>query len=316
MIIPNNVSIKQLLSFVTVAEQGSFTAAANELHLTQSTLTTQIKQLEANVGLELFDRTTRSVQTTSAGESFLPVAKRLLSDFKTAIDDLSAQAQIKQGHIKLASSPSMLSGVLPALIKSFRTEHEGIHFLAREESAGHIENLVHNGSVDFGIGGNHSNLPDLTYHPLLTDQYGIVSSPAERLTDWRSLEPQQLIWLSSDTGIRNELERLCEVHHLPLDLSRVELEVSSPAALAAMVSAGLGASIIPALAASTAAFDGLTFLPLERPRLLRTVYLIQRLGRSLPPASQLFIEKIKQQLQQQRLPPGVSLYSKDLLNAR
>jgi len=303
--IPNNVSIKHLLSFATVAEHGSFTAAANTLHLTQSTLTTQIKQLEANVGLELFDRTTRSVQLTGAGESFLPVAQRLLGDFQTAIEDLSAQAQIKQGKIKLASSPSMLSGVLPGLVKSFREKQPNIHFLMREESAGHIENLVREGSVDFGIGGTHSDHPDLSYTPLLTDQYGVVTLPDKPLSNWHSLIPDQLIWLSTDTGIRTELERLYAQHNLPIDLGKIELEVSSPAALAAMVSVGLGASLIPALAASTAAFDALKFTPLENPRLLRTIYLIQRQGRALSPASQSFLDQIKQHLCEQPLPQGV-----------
>lgn len=292
-----------------MAEQGSFTAAANHLHLTQSTLTTQIKQLESNVGLELFDRTTRSVELTSPGESFLPVAKRLLIDFQTAIDDLSAHAALKKGKITLASSPSMLTGILPNLVKQFHEQHPNIHFLMREESAGHIENMVLEGNVDFGIGGNHSNLLDLSYTPLLTDQYGIVAKPDSKLDRWSDLSPEKLIWLSSDTGIRTELERLYAEHQLPIDLGKIELEVSSPAALAAMVNTGLGASLIPALAASTPAFYALSFKPLKNPTLLRTIYLIQRRGRTLTPASQAFIHSLKNALKVKNLPEGVNVYT-------
>ena len=290
-----------------MAERSSFTEAARELHLTQSTLTTQIKQLESNIGLELFNRTTRSVTTTDAGYSFLPVAKQLLNDFQTAIDDVSAQAQVKQGEVKLASSPSMLSSVLPRIVRNFRDTNPNIRFSMREESAGNIEKSVLQGDVDFGLGGNHSNQADLTYSPLLTDQYGIVSMEAESNSDWSDLLAQKMIWLSSDTGIRSELEKLFAEHRPSLSLDEIELEVSSPSALAAMVSSGLGRSIIPALAASTPAFAQLNFTLLDKPKLMRTIYLIKRRGRTLSPASQRFIKNLRSGLATTGLMQGIEV---------
>ena len=292
---------------MTVAKLSSFTAAANELHLTQSTLTTQIKQLEAHIGLELFNRTTRSVTTTDAGLSFLPVAEKLLSDFQTAIDDVSAQAQVKHGEVTLASSPSMLSSVLPSVVKSFRDNNPNIRFVMREESAGNIEKSVRQGEVDFGLGGNHSNQADLTYTPLLTDQYGVVSLDHQGQNDWQDLLDQKMIWLSSDTGIRAELERVLSNQKASLSLRDIELEVSSPSALAAMVSVGLGSSIIPALAASTPAFAQLNFKLLSKPKLVRTLYLIQRTGRTLSPASQRFIANLKPKLATTALMKGIEI---------
>lgn len=304
--ITNNASIKHLVSFVRVAEEGSFTSAANSLHLTQSTLTTQIKQLESNIGLDLFDRTTRSVELTSVGESFLPVAKRLLNDFQTAMEDLYAQANLDVGMVKLAASPSIMSGILPNSVKKFRDQNPNVHFLMREETAEHIEDLVRDGSVDFGIGGNHSNHPDLSYVPLLTDQYGIVSLDEQGQASWQTLMPEKFIWLSIDNGIRRELMQFFRQHHLSIDLDKTELETSSTAAMAAMVKAGLGMAVIPAMAASTPTFDSLTFTPIEEPKLLRTIYLIQRVGRSMPPASASFVAVLKKHLQARPLPDGVN----------
>ena len=89
----NNISIRHIRAFLAVARDGSFTRAAESLHLTQSTLTGTIKQLEEQAGLTLFDRTTRQVLLSGEGERFLPVAERLLSDFDTAMTDLRAVAE-------------------------------------------------------------------------------------------------------------------------------------------------------------------------------------------------------------------------------
>ena len=305
--ISNNVPIKYLVTFVTIAEKQSFTLAAQRLYLTQSTLTAQIKQLESNLGVTLFDRTTRSVELTILGQSFLPIAKRLLNDYSTAIDEVFAQAQGKRGTVKLASSPSVLSGLLPNLVKSFRDENPQIGFLMHEYSAEKIEASVRDGTVDFGIGGNHSNHSDLRYTPLLMDQYGIVSLAKQQKLTWQSLTPKRLVWLSSDTGIRRELMDFVKQHKLSIDMESIELETSSPAALASMVTAGLGDGLIPAMAASTPAFSSLEFTPLEAPTLLRVIYLIERRERAIPPVSQHFIENIKEHLRKQPLPEAVTI---------
>jgi len=102
----NNTSIRHIRAFLAVARDGSFTRAAESLHLTQSTLTGTIKQLEEQAGLTLFDRTTRQVLLSGEGERFLPVAERLLSDFDTAMTDLRAVAEQQQGQVGIAASPS------------------------------------------------------------------------------------------------------------------------------------------------------------------------------------------------------------------
>ncbi|MCV6612808.1 MAG: LysR family transcriptional regulator [Amphritea sp.] len=84
----SNLSIRHLRAFREVAQCGSFTQAAQRLHLTQSTLTATVKQLEQEIGLTLFDRTTRRVVLTREGQQFRSVAERLISDFDTAITDL------------------------------------------------------------------------------------------------------------------------------------------------------------------------------------------------------------------------------------
>ena len=91
---------------MVVARHGSFNRAAEELLRSQPAVTLAIKQLEGYIGLKLFERTTRKVTQTTAGENFTPVAERLLREFDMAIYDVTATADCRSGHVSMSSAPS------------------------------------------------------------------------------------------------------------------------------------------------------------------------------------------------------------------
>ena len=310
----NNLSIRHLRAFREVAQYGSFTQAASRLHLTQSTLTATIKQLESQAGLQLFDRTTRRVFLTAEGEKFLPVAEKLISDFDTAFNDLQATVSQLQGKVGIAASPSIISRILPSVIKEYHQHYPAIGLYLRDDSAGGLEQRVLDNDVDFALGGNHSNHPELEYFPVLEDQYGAVFQADHPLN-----LHQQLIWnqildlpkiqLTADTGTRsqlttvlNEVSRLEKNHLKP---EEVLIEVSTPAGLAEMVKNGIGIALLPALAASTVAFTDLHFTPLTEPVLVRTLYVIRRKGRSISPAADSLLQLILSSFNDNNLPPFV-----------
>lgn len=306
-----NISIRHLQAFVEVAASGSFTRAAEQLHLTQSTLTATIKQLEEQAELLLLDRTTRRVFLTQEGERFLPVAQRLLSDFRSAMDDLKATSLRQQGHVSLATSPSMLTRLLPGIIKRFATDYPGISLSLRDDAAGGIEQRVLNNEVDFGLASNHSRQPELNYEPLLRDRYGVVVPQDHPLTTrptplhWSEVAACPLILLSSDTGIRAQLEGFSDQGIAPVNLNTSLLEVSNPSGLAALISEGLGVSIIPALAAYTSSFERLRFIPLEQPLIEREICIVTRRARSLSPAAESLLDAIRHTLAATQLPASV-----------
>ncbi|WP_036230795.1 LysR family transcriptional regulator [Marinobacterium jannaschii] len=308
----HNLSIRHLRAFIEVAHCGSFTRAAAQLHVTQSGLTATIKQLEQQVGLVLFDRTTRRVYLSDAGRRFRPVAERLLSDFDTAIHDLQAIASEQQGKVAIAASPSMVSRLLPQIVSQYHQRHPGVSLYLRDDSASMIEQLVLNNEVDFGIAGNHSDRADLSYQPLLNDRFGVVLPEKHALQhnpgnglNWSDLRGQVLVYLSSDTGIRSQLTRLEE--EIAFSITSAKLEASSPAGVAALIKAGLGISILPALAASTDPFQPLTFIPLQQPVIQRQIYIISRKGRSLSPAAGSMLQLTRQSLAAAELPPWVTV---------
>lgn len=306
----NNVSVRHLRAFIEVASCGSFTKAAHNLHLTQSTLTATIKQLEEQAGLKLLDRTTRSVLLTGEGAGFLPVAEKLISDFDTAFSDLQAVATHQRGKVGIAASPSMIGRVLPDIIKSYHQQYPKIGIYLRDDNASGIEQRVLDNDVDFGIGGNHSAQSELNYKPVLNDLYGVVlphNHPLRKqnIIEWKDICELPQVHLTSDSGTRSQLLKLVESEHLNLNLQGSIIEVSTPAGLAEMVHAGIGISLLPALAASTRAFQHLVFIPLKSPTLNREICIISRKGRALSPAAESLLSMIEQQFKRANLPRHV-----------
>ncbi|WP_290703785.1 LysR family transcriptional regulator [Amphritea sp.] len=302
-----SLSIRHLRAFTQVAHCGSFTQAASRLHLTQSSLTATVKQLELSVGLTLFDRTTRRVLLTHEGEQFRPVAEKLISDFDTAINDLKAVAGQQQGQVAIAASPSTISRLLPPVVEAYRKQFPDIAISLHDDSAGQIEQKVLDNGVDFGIGANHSAHPELNYQPVLTDRYGVVvpaNHPfsSETTIQWQQLIEEDLLFLSVDTGIRAQLNQFKQAGQFQLSDRKAMLEVSNPAGMAALIRQGIGISVLPALAASTDSFKELRFVPLTEPLMRREICLVSRKGRSLSPAAMTLLSYTRDHLLSMQLP--------------
>ena len=115
-----NVSLRQIRSFVAVARCGSFTLAANSLHISQPALSVQIHELEKSLGLKLFDRTSRAVHLTPFGRELVPRFMKLLDDLDAILDQVQERAAGRHEIIRIACVPSIAATVLPKLIADFR----------------------------------------------------------------------------------------------------------------------------------------------------------------------------------------------------
>src|SRR5215467_13424736 len=109
----NNISLRQLRAFVTVAALQSFTKAADALNTTQPALSAQIRDLESELGLRLFDRNTRSVSTTQAGRDLLPTVEKILADIGAVATHARNVARKNVGRVVIAALPSVSSTLLP-----------------------------------------------------------------------------------------------------------------------------------------------------------------------------------------------------------
>lgn len=147
-----NISTRQLRAFLLVSQTGSFTKAAEQLHITQAGLSALVRELETQLGFRLFERTTRRVSTTAQGVLFLPVAQSIDQQLACAIYQITEQQQYTRRTLRVAASPIMVSGILPLVLKhhASRFPDDVIELLdvARQQVLPEVEK----GHADMGMG--------------------------------------------------------------------------------------------------------------------------------------------------------------------
>lgn len=304
------VSLRHLRCFLAVAETGSFTAASTRMFLTQSSLTAAIQQFEEAVGLKLFDRTTRRVVMTQEAVRFKEQAERILKNFDGAIGDLQAFAQSQKGHIRIAAAPSVISLFVVDAIDAFGKTYPDITFSLRDTGAEKVEQMVFDGEVDFALASKHQGYDDLSYTPLLEDQYGVIHRAGHELgrlrrpLRWSDLKERGYVGFSVDTGIGTFLR--AHASALPVFDGHHDV-VSSTTSLYPFLGVGNRYSVLPSLAAKAGESFGLEFRPLTQPVLSRQICLITRKLRSLSPTSRRLLDVLLETIEQQKLPRGVVL---------
>src|SRR5215467_9750575 len=145
------IELRHLRYFLAVAEEQHFTRAAQKLHVTQPTLSHQIRELEGQLSLPLFDRVGRRVKLTAAGETLLPHAQRVvreLAEAQTALDELHS---LKRGTLRVGIVQTINTCAIPEIVAHFSTAHPGVRVACAEMSVADIESELELGKLDLGI---------------------------------------------------------------------------------------------------------------------------------------------------------------------
>ncbi|MCU9952234.1 MULTISPECIES: LysR family transcriptional regulator [Burkholderia] len=304
-----NVTLRHLRAFVAVARQGSFTGAAIELCLTQSTLTKTIREFESMLGVEVFERNTRRLALTSYGVSFYVDAVRILNDLDFALKGIGEQIRGCSGTVHIASGLSFGSTVMPHVIRALHEREPGIHVnLIADTSVGVIRR-IESGEVDVGI-GSYIGMAASVLHArlLLTARLGVVFPAA--LVSIPS--PLTLKDLSELTILRDADDSCIAValrQYAPGLWERMarKVAVTSLDMQLALVRSGIGACIISALAASHQGALGLPYRLIESPILQREIYIFTRRGASRLPAATRFLDILTDVLSTIEFADGVQL---------
>ncbi len=299
-----NIDIRQMRAFLAVAATGSFTRAAGRLALSQPALTVQIRKLEQALALRVFDRNTRSVALTRAGRDLLPVFERLVRELDGIVSDSRAQASLSRGVVRLAVLPSIASGLLPDIIARFRRVHPDVLFVIRDAIAATVNAATRSEEVDLGITGGNLDLQDLEALLTTTDHMHAVFPQGHALehegeVSLADLAAHPLILMDSATSVRQVVDQAFSAAGLRIEVAAEATYMSTAAALA---SAGLGVAILPGSAMEVRAVPALRSRRIGSPAFARRITVIRRAGRTLPPASALFL----QELQQALAPPPVT----------
>jgi DNA-binding transcriptional LysR family regulator len=282
--------VGRLRTLRSVALQGSFSRAADELGYTQSAVSQQIAVLEQEVGLTLVNRGVRPVALTDAGRLLADHADGVLERLATAEAQLDAIRGLRAGRLRVAAFGSALATFLPAAIARFTRERPGVELTVIESEPETSLPLLRAGDADVAIAyGVGSDIEGLEVTELLDDEHRAVLPARHRLAARSALRVADLAdddWIvpAADGpahAYREMLDRLCaDAGFAP----RIGFETHNLQAVQALVAAGLGVALMHDLTMPTRRHD-LAVRPLRGPRLTRSVSAVTVAGRRSPAAT-------------------------------
>lgn len=286
------ITLKQLRALVLVAETRKFTAAAERLCITQSALSTLVKELELAVGVKLFDRHTRLVELTAAGEGFLLVAQKALGDIDAAVQDLNALASLQRGRVRVVASTVIASGLLADAFRAFRDLHPEIHLDLLDVAEEQILDSVASGTVDFGIGTTLGAHDGVQAQHLFDDRFMALcplDHPLARRSTmaWKDLADQPFIALNQASPIRQLIEATLRQQGLNLHIVN---QVSFATSVLSLVRAGLGVSVLPMNNHPYVSAFQVHAAALVEPEVRRAISVLLPAHKSLSPAAQAFVD--------------------------
>lgn len=248
------VDLKQLETFMTVVEWGSFSNAAKHLYLSQPTVSVHIKQLEEEFGTELIKRTTKSIEMTSAGREFYNYAKSIAD----IIDNAKNTFSNKGSHnISLAASSIPASYLLPNVIKAYHDEVPDVLISVDQTDSIDATDQVLKGRTNVGFVGSVSMNSDLRYEKLREDKLVMVTpyndyflDLKEKNTPIKELFKEPIVKREKGSGTLKETLKILSA--IDVDEANLDIvaEVNSNETLINFVKAGLGVSVISEIAIS------------------------------------------------------------------
>jgi DNA-binding transcriptional LysR family regulator len=294
------MDFKQIEAFISVAKQKSFSKAASSIFLSQPTISSHILNLEKELKVQLFDRTSKEVNLTPAGKYFLDYAVDIINTRNTAISNLSDFNASICGVLNLAASTTPCYAIVPTLIDKFNFLHPNIVFNILQQSSGEIINNIINLDCEVGLVGTIIDSDKIKSYPLLEDTLVVISSPKYNLPKEISIESlinYKFIMREKASATRKTFEASYEAFTgSPLKLT-TNCEVNNMDTLMQLVKAGIGVSVASYSIASKFIEAGeLNFSTIENLPLKRNIYLVVNSKRTLTPTAKAFLNLCKAHL--------------------
>lgn len=276
--------LEALRVFVEVADHGNIKDASEKLYRTPSALSMTLKQIEDGLGCALFE-TDRKSNLTEMGRFLYDQSVVLLRDYDRAMERIEAQAKARSGRLRIASVPSVATMLLPHFLQDFLKDRPDLDIDLVDTDSTDVRLLVETGQVDLGVASIVPNLTGLACEPIFRDPFKLICRSDSVLAakggvlDWADLEGELLIMNEATRSLRSpQFQRLAQ---------DARLSMRNIASLLAMVSAGIGITLLPALATANLP-AALTARSMQDPACLRTVGILWRQGKVPSPVADLF----------------------------
>ena len=286
-----NVTFRQLRVFTEVARQLSFARAAEALHLSPPAVTMQIKELEAQIGLPLFERSGRAVSLSTTGEYYLVYAKRLLATLKDAEDAMARFRRLETGLLTIGLV-STAKYFVPRLLARFRQEHPGVDVrLQVSQNREQLLALLHANECDLAVMGRPPKEMATRAEPFAPHPLVFVAPPDHPLLRLghppaEALAPYPFIVREQGSGTRSAMDAFFREHRVE---PRLQMELASNETIKQSVMAGMGLSFLSLHTVGLELRTGLlAWLEVEGTPVLRSWNLVHLLSKLLSPAAEAF----------------------------
>ena len=268
------MTLRRLKSLITIIETGSFSQAAEKAHISQSAISQQMRQLESDLGLQLFDRSGRTPKLSKLAIDLLPAIQNAVDAYDDFINLATDENSIK-GALSLGSVPSELTALVPKALTELRSKLPGLKLRVVPALSAELCDSVYKGQIDAAVMSRPSELQKgLSWFTIGFEPLALAISGNDKRSDIRQiLSETQYLKLPSSAWINKPIKEI----FTQLDVNpTTSIELDSLASVASMVSHGLGVAILPIPIATNEISAKLKFIPIDKPEYKREIGILYK----------------------------------------
>ena len=285
-----NIGVKHLRAFVEVYNWRKVSTAAERLFVTQSAVSLLIKHLEREIGVVLFERTTRSIKATQAAHDVIQIAERVLRDLAAIGTDFHNLRTLRTGVVRIGATPAVAAHLMPLVIMQFEADYPGVRLIIDDCAPDKLLSLVAGDHCDLAVGTPDQLSSEIESEVLVHDYLSIICHKDDPLTKkrtvrWTDLRQQRIITVKQGSGIRRLIDQT--LSDIRLDI-RPAYEVNFLNTALGMTSKGLGISILPSYFLDYSTGLDLVALKLTKPAVERNILMLRKRSHTLSPAAEQF----------------------------
>jgi LysR family carnitine catabolism transcriptional activator len=294
------LSTRDLRAFLALADTLSFSQAAHRLDISQSALSSWVAKFERVMGTRLFDRTTRTVMLTAAGQVLALHAREAIVDLERAMDTIRDAAPRLHGRVRIGASPILAQMILPRALRAFAKQYPQVKVSITEAAAERLSELLHETCLDLAVTGPDPASAELHYVNLTSERYVLVAAPEHVLGHQRG-KVRLVETLVSDhiaTPRGTDVRQIIDAAALQNGFAyQPFFEVNQLTTLGKMVEEGLGVAVLPRQTA-TLLFKQKEMVcrPLVGPVISQSIGVVWKANSPLDSSAKALLSLLKQQV--------------------
>jgi len=296
------MNLRDLKYIIAVAETQHFGHAAERCFVSQPTLSGQIKKLEEELGITIFERTNRSVEITPIGEAILIHARQIMERTDVIKQLALAHQDPLAGPLHIGIIPTLSPYLMPLILAPLKAHYPQIKLVLSEELSDTLLKRLHHHEIDVALLANKEKEAGLESHPLFNEPFWLACLPDHPLNHKKNIKAKDLdsidlLLLSEGHCLAQQAMEVCHIKERSEQGDMADLRAASLETLLQLVEAGFGCTLVPALAARIAsAKTNIALRPLTFPNAHRSVSLAYRNTFPRKPALEALANVIRSQL--------------------